>query len=914
LLFDLKQNEPDSRTRTEILYLCNLLLLYGDETVRHNAAQERNNLLRDMYKLGPVIDPNIYRRDSIRAVADLELPDAIVKAAGAAYVKVLVLKLKKKPSEITIPVGRESRESGERILAAFVDGIVTAGARVIDTTDSGAILTSTPLMYFASRYLLNDKGMPVDGIVEVTASHLPKQQNGLKPTLGPVNFTTSEMKLWLSMTHDMIDAKVYEEEVTDEQRARNVMRAPVLEPYHVLLAAALQGSDKWLGYVEAVQKGNMTLREAIDNIRPQAEEFMATKPLTGMTLAADSGFGSMGPIIRGILTDLGATLEDIGPEADYAKAVHDANPNNPDNLVYLLDKVKEIFASLGMAFDVDGDRLGVVTLDGKKLRGDDISCIIAPIVIRQAIERAAKAGIKNFKPVIVLNVLCSDRLKKVITEAGGVPIECAVGFNKVKEAMVSPYELYLAQYPEMKGKPEITPDQTAEMGIEISSHIMFKENFNADDAFFAVIKLLGILTKEAEKIRHDKREVPGNLLDVMLDKLDTDHHTGEWRTPMVSNEARIEVTARIREHYERMAQVHPLKYRIRNTLDGLKVDFLKQGKVIGFLAVRPSGTSPEMVIAINSLDSKDAFNLIKNDYFAQMQRFSDHIKWEKAGKPALEPELYYEQTHAFAFEKRKLPVSQEFQAGFTDETEASRSVPHSSGTGAMRLGEVDQSSASDDREGKLPTKKTVVDQADLFAKFVGRMAKARMEKGEVFVIAIDDDLGEIQEGSMTPITQNFIRELENMTDERGEKLFPKLVVKRGSGTKGTLLQGIQSEISNGAKKNNVFLVTRHQNLEKDIFKKLEAAWITGIDDEEGRSMNYLPVLEAVTLMMMSALDINPTEIKKLYDAIARKPIPAHILEEYMLKRKFYVLPRITRVQPKELREFYETVRRIYLAA
>jgi len=636
--------KPNSRARTEMIFLCNIAMNYDDPAIKALVKQEKEDLLGNRIGLGQTIDPEVYKRDSVRALADVELPDATVKAAGAAYVMTLTELIGKTPDKITIAIGRESRESGGRILNAFVEGAMATGATVIDCTNAGLERTSTPLMYFASRYLENGK---LDGIIEVTASHLKAPYNGLKPTVGVNNFSADEMQKWLQATHDIVDKGIPQQ--------RGVLRAQsIMEPYYILLAAGLEGSPEWLELVEQVWTNRVSLKEAVDKIRPKAEAYMNTRPLEKMNLLADSSFGSMGPIAKPIMEMMGVDFDDLGGVADLNLAVHDANPNNPDNLESLLNAAKSRGSVFGMGFDADGDRLGVVTRGGKILRGDDISCITAPVVIRQAIEKAERAGVKNYKPVVVINVLCSERLKRAIVDAGGIPIECAVGFNKVKEAMTKKLpELYNEQYPGGKG---LLPAQTAEMGVEISSHIMFKENFNADDAFFAVIKLLSVLRDEAQA----KGPAAADI-DAMLSALDarlgiTDYHTGEWRTPMKDNQSRLHVAGRLKEHYEKVAKEQPHKYSIRNTLDGIKVDFLDSNrKSRGFLAIRPSGTSAEIVVAINSLVSQDAFNIIKNDFFAQMAQYKDYITWKnKAGKPALEPGVYYEQANGFVYEGKSL--------------------------------------------------------------------------------------------------------------------------------------------------------------------------------------------------------------------------------------------------------------------
>lgn len=677
IIKDLNQGRPDSQTRTEMVFLCNILNDYGNDEVKTLALKEKEDLLKNNLGLGITIEPNLYKRDSVRGVGR-ELTEEIAKAAGAAYVMTLATMRHKEPADIVIAVGRDSRPSGEMIRAGLTEGAMLAGATVIDVTNGGSEINSTPIMYFASRYLENGK---LDGVIEITASHLKyepatgEDNNGLKPTVGPVNFSTKEMKQWLMATHDIINNGL--------PASKGVSRKEsIVEPYRILCAAALEGSEEWLSLAEKVWAGKISLRNAIDSIRPRAESYLKTRPLAGkLSIVADSGFGSMGPIIGPLATATGAGFRDIGDEPDLSKAKHDANPNNPDNLPMLIEEVKTSAADLGMAFDADGDRLAVVTKKGNVLRGDDIACMIAPVVIREAIVKAEAEGVKDYRPVIVMNLLCSERLKRAILDAGGIPVECGVGFNNVKEAMTTRLqEFYSTQYP---GKNELKEGQTAEMGVEISSHIMFRENFNADDAFFAVMKMIKVLRQELDRREGSGEALPESLIDDMLSRLDkklgiTDNHTGEWRTPIISNEARVEVANRLKEHYLKMAEERPDRYKVRNTLDGIKIDFNEDGSA--WLAIRPSGTAAEIVIAINSLSGIDDFNMIKNDLLEQLGNFKDFIKWQQKNskgemEPALQPLIYYREAHGYIFEGKALPVK-------TEDISGSRTP----GTGAVRTG------------------------------------------------------------------------------------------------------------------------------------------------------------------------------------------------------------------------------------
>jgi len=893
----LNLSNPDSRTRTAMVALCGFLEKYGADKVRTLARVEKRDLLKGELRLGlenetgevlPTVEPDIYRRDSVRANADIEMPDALMTASGMAYIETLAKMRGKAPKDIIIGVGSESRPSGNRIRLAFIEGARATGATVIDITMGDKEMTSTPMMYFASVYF------KLDGIVEVTASHLPVEQNGLKPTNGAVNFADVDMQKWLEVTHDVIDRKA-------PQAARGTVKtASVMEPYRVLLEAALEGSAEWLGYVDRVRAGTMFLQEAIDKIRPRVQAYVATQPLKGLRLAADSGFGSMGPVIAELLTSMGAQLIDIGPVADYSKAFHDANPNNPDNLRSLVKTVDTSKSMLGTGFDVDGDRLGVVTRNGQILRGDDISCIIAPVVIREAIAKAEREGVKGYKPVIVLNVLCSERLKQIIRNAGGIPIESAVGFNKVKEVMARPYEAYLGQYPEMKGKPEIVPEQTAEMGVEISSHIMFKENFNADDALFAVVKLLGIVRDKAAQLRQAGKEVPENILDVMFKELPADHHTGEWRTPMVSNQARIEVSERIRQHYEQMAREYPGSYRIINTIDGVKVAFLRNGQPIGWLAVRPSGTSAEIVVVVNSLVSDDALNFIKNDFFGQMALYRDNIKLDK-----LEPAVYVEQAKGFIFNNVRMPTALEAQPP------AAPLSPRTPGTGAARLGGADDLTVQIAAEQK--------ELGETVDKIQARRATNTQLKNDVVIIAIDSDL-------YTGDKNLDLVELTKLAERTMEHVGVVVVRGKAADLPGDIAVAAQLVVSKGLKVRSIVTQLNSKTYdkvkgEKEVVDKLGTILSINASsaDEKVKAKNpnqenYLPVMRLFALSLQIAYKLEPEDISiTLSRIIGGEPVSVGDLNAMLVNRILEILPRIAAINTSSVRETYMAVKQALIS-
>jgi len=187
-----------------------------------------------------------------------------------------------------------------------------------------------------------------------------------------------------------------------------------------------------------------------------------------------------------------------------------------------------------------------------------------------------------------------------------------------------------------------------------------------------------------------------------------------------------------------------------------------------------------------------------------------------------------------------------------------------------------------------------------------------------FGIVIDTDIGGIEQAGDIAALWKIIDQLENMTDEKGDKLFPNLRCVRGSASDGTLMTRIKEKLTENPNvvfnTNNLFLVGRQTNIDTNIFDSLKGtAWITGIDDSQAGHKGILPVFESITLSLMAALNVDLERIKSFYDSIANKPITIELLRDMKQNRLFKILPKMTR-QTQNLRELYERIRDIYLAA
>jgi len=178
-----------------------------------------------------------------------------------------------------------------------------------------------------------------------------------------------------------------------------------------------------------------------------------------------------------------------------------------------------------------------------------------------------------------------------------------------------------------------------------------------------------------------------------------------------------------------------------------------------------------------------------------------------------------------------------------------------------------------------------------------------------FVLAIDTDIGKEQHAQIMPI-HKAIDEIKDLKNAKGDPLFPNLVFVRENGD--DLVREINKHTTDYG---NVFVVAQQTNLEAKKFAALQGqAWIAAIDDAKADKFNYLPVFETATLAIMAALNADKESIKRFYDSLSDKPIDPIVLDDMLVKRVIYILPKTLPIDPNDLKQLYESVKTIYLSA
>ncbi len=420
------------------------------------------------------INPSIFKAYDIRGVVPTTVTDEVAEALGKAFgTTALAL------GETRVAVGRDGRLSGPSLAAALMRGLAAVGVEVIDVG-----MVTTPMLYFAANTLANSG-------IQVTGSHNPKDHNGFKMVLA--------------------GRAIYGEDV---QALRRVIE-----------------TESWQLAAQPA-----AIRQASVQADYQARIVSDIKLARPMKIVIDSGNGVAGASAPAIFRALGCEVIELFSEVDGNFPNHHPDPSKPENLQDLIRTLQTSGAELGLAFDGDGDRLGIITQDGQNIFPDRQMMLFAQDVLQRV-----PGG------TIVFDVKCSQRLAPFIEAAGGVPMMYKTGHSLIKARM---------------------KEVDSPLGGEMSGHIFFKERwFGFDDGTYAGARLLEIVSRVPDA-------------GALLNALPTSFSTPELTVPCTEGEAHTVVAALVKSAaFAAPAQV--------NTLDGVRVDWPD-----GFGLVRASNTTP----------------------------------------------------------------------------------------------------------------------------------------------------------------------------------------------------------------------------------------------------------------------------------------------------------------------------------
>ncbi|MCM2252428.1 MAG: phosphomannomutase/phosphoglucomutase [Ramlibacter sp.] len=457
--------------------------------------------------------PSIFKAYDIRGVVPSTLNEEVAQALGWAFGK-----RAQAEGERTVAVGRDGRLSGPSLAAALVRGLTASGVDVIDIGPA-----TTPMLYFAANTLCSSG-------IQVTGSHNPKDYNGFKMVLAGRAIHGEEIQALRRLMDTRGEAA---QPAPPPGRVRNIN---VFGPYRDRI----------------VQDAGLA--------RP-------------MKIVVDCGNGIAGASAPAIFRALGCEVVELYSEVDGNFPNHHPDPSKPENLKDLIAAIRSSGAELGLAFDGDGDRLGIITRGGNNIYPDRQMMLFA----RDVLARVPGA-------TILFDVKCTQRLAPAIREAGGKPLMYKTGHSLIKAKMKE------------VGSP---------LGGEMSGHIFFKERwFGFDDGTYAGARLLEILS------RHDDPSA-------VLDALPTSHSTPELNVKCTEGEPH----ALVEQLVARAAFAPPAEV---STIDGLRVDWPD-----GFGLIRASNTTPVLVLRFEG-HSEQALQRIEGEMLALLRGIKPDAKIAEA--------------------------------------------------------------------------------------------------------------------------------------------------------------------------------------------------------------------------------------------------------------------------------------------
>ncbi len=453
--------------------------------------------------------PNeIFKAYDIRGIVDQTLTSDTVRLIGQALGA-----LARERHCSTIVVGRDGRLSGPKLSAALIEGVIASGVDVIDIG-----MVATPMVYFAAHHLETRCG------VMITGSHNPPDYNGLKMVIG---------------------GETLSGETIQQLRTRIEQKA----------------------YATASTPGSVHQRDiSVDYMARIVDDIKLARP---MNIIVDAGNGVAGAFAPALYQQLGCQITPLFCEVDGHFPNHHPDPSQPKNLATLIEKLQTGNAELGLAFDGDGDRLGVVTRQGHIIYPDRQLMLFAADVL----QRAPGA-------TIIYDIKSTRLLAPWIRQHGGKPLMWKTGHSLIKAKM---------------------KETGAQLAGEMSGHTFFGERwYGFDDGLYAGARLLEILS------RHDDASA-------VLDNLPESISTPELAIACAREGEQHEIIARLQQEAsfpEAREVIH---------IDGVRAEYAD-----GFGLARASNTTPTIVLRFEA-DNEEALKRIQRDFAAQLKKVAPNI-------------------------------------------------------------------------------------------------------------------------------------------------------------------------------------------------------------------------------------------------------------------------------------------------
>ncbi|MEL0017158.1 MAG: phosphomannomutase/phosphoglucomutase [Gammaproteobacteria bacterium] len=455
-----------------------------------------------------MIDESIFREYDIRGIVPEQINELSIKAIASA---IATKCYDEKVHELAL--GRDGRLSGSKIINALSQELRLLGINIVNV----GIVTS-PLLYFAAKKLNSMSG------VMITGSHNPKNYNGFKIVINDKPVSGTEM---LSLISNEI---IHSKEAGSEIFKEDLMKEYISE----VIAQTSKSSKK-------------------------------------IKVVVDCGNGSAGEIAPRLMRALGHEVIELFCEIDGNFPNHHPDPGKPENLQDLIRTVKKEGADIGIAFDGDGDRLGVVSNLGEIIYPDQLMMIFSKSVLQNSQNKE-----------IVFDVKCTNLLGEIITNAGGIPIMSPTGHFHIKNTLKK---------------------TNAPLAGEMSGHIFFNDQwYGFDDGHYSAFRLIEIMKNSQSSLSSIFQELPK-----------------AFSTPEMNIDVDEDKKFKIVEDFITNSDFGDGE---KNTVDGLRVNFKD-----GWGLLRASNTTPKLVLRFEA-KSHARLKEIQDMFLVQLKKIDESINIE----------------------------------------------------------------------------------------------------------------------------------------------------------------------------------------------------------------------------------------------------------------------------------------------
>jgi len=455
------------------------------------------------------INASIFREYDIRGIVDVDLTPDVVETLGRAMGTYFLKNGKK-----AVALGRDCRLSSPAFSAAMAAGLRSVGC---DVTDLGTI--PTPILYFAAYYKDMEAG------VMITGSHNPPAYNGFKMTVG----------------HETL----YGESIQEIYR---IIRDGAFAP---------PGQGGYATY----------------NLVPEYQDYVLKliKLVRPLKVVLDAGNGTAGVVAAPIFRKLGCKVDELFCDMDGNFPNHHPDPTLPEAMVSLIARVKETKAEIGLAYDGDGDRIGVVDDEGHLIWGDQLLIFFARDIL------------KDFPGAsIIFEVKATKVLYDEIARLGGKPVMCKTGHSLIKKKI---------------------KEENAKVAGEMSGHMFFADRwFGFDDAVYASLRVAELVARSPKRLSEMLAALPKT-----------------FSTPEIRVYASEEVKFKIVEDVKReLAAKYPV----------IDIDGVRAIMPGGWGLVRASNTQPCLILSFEA-DTEPALTSIEREVKGCIERTIQRLVREK---------------------------------------------------------------------------------------------------------------------------------------------------------------------------------------------------------------------------------------------------------------------------------------------